>query len=52
MADEPIKFPEQRSQISQMADLIGQELKEMQKFKTVGTENKRLIEIFNGRKNN
>ncbi len=50
MADEPIKFPEQRSQISQMADLIGQELKEMQKYKTVGTENKRLIEIFNGRK--
>ena len=42
-------FPERRDQISIAADEIGKELKKMQGFKTVGPENKRLIEIFGGR---
>ena len=42
-------FPERRDQISIVADKIGEELKKMQGYKTVGPENERLIEIFGGR---
>jgi len=50
MADEPIKFPEKRSQISRMVDLIGEELKNMRGYRNVGPDQNRLIEIFGGRK--
>lgn len=50
MADKPIKFPEKRSQISRMVDLIGEELKNMKGYRNVGPDQSRLIEIFGGRK--